>query len=186
MQKQSLYGLRVAILVSDNFEQVEMTSPRQALEQEGAHVTLISPTPEQVTGRSHDIDEVDTFKVEMPLDSAKPQDFDALMLPGGSINADHLRMEEAARNFVRQFDSAGKPIAAICHAPWLLVSSGVVTGRTLTSWASLQDDIRNAGGTWVDQEVAQDHNWVTSRSPQDLDAFNPAMVELFAQARVTH
>jgi protease I len=186
MQKNNLRGLRVAILLADNFEQVEMTSPRQALEQAGAKTTLISPDAGPLTGRDHDVDAVDTFKVDMPLDKANPNDFDALLLPGGSINADNLRMSQKARDFVRQFDRAGKPIAAICHAPWTLISSDLVKGRTLTSWTSVQDDIRNAGGTWVDQQVVHDRNWVTSRSPQDLEAFNPAVIELFARAQVSH
>ncbi|GAC1356459.1 MAG: type 1 glutamine amidotransferase domain-containing protein [Ktedonobacteraceae bacterium] len=184
MQGNKLDGMRVAMIVADNFEQVEMTSPRQALEQAGAKVTLISPTPGQVTGRSHDVDKVDSFKVDMSLDDANPMDFDAVMFPGGSVNADNLRMNPKAQNFAKQFDSAGKPIASICHAPWLLVSSDLVKGRTLTSWPSLQVDIRNAGGNWVDQQMVRDRNWVTSRSPQDLEAFNPAMVSLFAESKV--
>jgi protease I len=119
----------------------------------------------------------------MTLDQAQPGDLDALMLPGGALNADYLRMNLKAQDFVRQFDSNSKPIAFICHAPWLLVSSGLVKGRTLTSYHTIQDDIRNAGGNWVDQEMVRDHNWVTSRSPKDLRAFNPAMVSLFAESR---
>lgn len=180
MQSQRLDGLKVAILVFDNFEQVEMTAPRQALERAGAQTVLISPQSGPLTGRSHDVDKVDTFQVDKQLDHANVNEFDALMLPGGSVNADHLRTNQQALVFVRRFDSAGKPIAAICHAPWVLVSAGLVRGRTLTSWPSIQDDIRNAGGTWVDHEVVQDRNWVTSRSPQDLAAFNSAMTALFA------
>jgi len=183
MQGNSLNGVRVAIIVDDNFEQIEMTSPRQALEQAGATITLIASQP-QVTGRSHDVDPKDTFKVDMTLDQANPMDFDALMLPGGSVNADKLRMNPKAQSFAKQFDSASKPIAAICHAPWLLVSSDLVKGRTLTSWPSLQVDIRNAGGNWVDQQMVHDRNLVTSRGPQDLDAFNPAMISLFAESKV--
>ncbi len=185
MQGNSLNGVRVAIVVDDNFEQVEMTSPRLALEQAGANVTLISSHPGQVTGRSHDVDPQDTFKVDMTLNEANPMDFDALMLPGGSVNADHLRMNPKAQSFAKQFDSAGKPMAVICHAPWLLVSADLVKGRTLTSWPSLQVDIRNAGGNWVDQQMVRDRNLVTSRGPQDLGAFNPAMVSLFAESKVT-
>lgn len=184
MQQNRLDGMQVAILVFDNFEQVEMASPRQALQQAGARTTLISPNAGPLVGRSHDVNPVDTFSVDLPLDEANASHFDALMLPGGSVNADHLRMVPKARSFVQQFDSAGKPMAVICHAPWVLVSSGLVRGRTLTSWPSIQDDIRNAGGTWVDQQVVQDRNWVTSRGPQDLEAFNPAMVALFAQALI--
>jgi protease I len=184
VQKNRLDGLRVAIIVFNYFEQVEMTTPRQALEQAGAQATLISPNIGPLMGMKHDVDKVDFFHVERSLDQANANDFDALMLPGGTVNADNLRMNPKAQTFVRQFDSARKPIAAICHALWLLVSAGLVKGRTLTSWPSLQDDIRNAGGTWVDQQVVYDHNWVTSRGPQDLEAFNPAMVSLFAQSLV--
>src|SRR5258706_7848725 len=146
MQRNRLDGLQVAIIVFNYFEQVEMTSPRQALEQAGAQVTLISPNPGPLTGMNHDVDKGDTFPVDMSLDQANPNDFDALMVPGGTVNADNLRIQPKAQSFAKQFDSAGKPIAAICHAPWLLVSAGLVKGRTLTSWPTLQDDIRNAGG----------------------------------------
>ena len=185
MQSNKLDGVRVAMIVADDFEQIEMVSPRQALEQAGAKVTLISPTTGQVTGRNHDVDKADTFPVEMSLDEANPMDFDALMLPGGSVNADKLRVNPKAQSFAKQFDSAGKPIAVICHAPWLLVSSDLVKGRTLTSYPSLEVDIRNAGGNWVDQEMVRDRNLVTSRNPKDLDAFNPAMIALFAESKVT-
>jgi len=181
MQRNRLDGLHVAIIVFNYFEQVEMTSPRQALEQAGAQVKLISPVSGPLTGMNHDVDKGDTFQADMSLDQANPNDFGALMIPGGTVNADHLRMNPKAQNFARQFDSSSKPIAVICHGPWLLVSAGLVKGRTLTSWPSLQDDIRNAGGTWVDQQVVHDRNWVTSRSPKDLEAFNPAMISLFAQ-----
>lgn len=184
MQRNKLDGLKVAIIVFNYFEQVEMTSPRQALEQAGAQVTLISPNSGPLTGMNHDVEKADTFQVDMNLDQANPNDFDALMIPGGTVNADNLRINPQAQNFARQFDRAGKPMAVICHAPWLLVSSGLVKGRTLTSWPTIQDDIRNAGGNRVDQKVVQDRNWVTSRGPQDLEAFNPAMVSFFAQALV--
>jgi protease I len=178
--QQTLNGLRVAILVADDFEQVEMTEPKKALEQAGAQVTLISPRPGQVNGVNHD-QKADSFKVDMTLDQANPHDFDAVMLPGGALNADSLRMQTKAREFVQQMDRAGKPMAVICHAPWLLVSSGLVRGRTLTSYYTIQDDIRNAGGNWVDQEMVRDRNLVTSRSPKDLAAFNSAMVALFSE-----
>ncbi len=179
MQGTRLNGLRVAILVSSDFEQVEMTEPRKALTQAGAQVTLISPKSGQVRGMNHD-EKADSFNVDMTLDQANPSNFDAMMLPGGALNADALRMEPRARTFVQEFDRTGRPMAVICHAPWLLVSAGLVKGRTLTSYYTIQDDIRNAGGNWVDQEMVQDRNWVTSRSPQDLNVFNPAMVNLFA------
>ncbi len=184
MQRNRLDGLQVAIIVFNYFEQVEMTSPRQALEQAGAKVTLISLNPGPLTAMNHDVDKGDTFPVDMSLDQANPNDFDALMVPGGTVNADNLRIQPKAQSFAKQFDNAGKPIAAICHAPWLLVSAGLVKGRTLTSWPTLQDDIRNAGGNRVDQQVVQDRNWVTSRGPQDLPAFNPAMVAFFSQSLV--
>ena len=181
MQQNKLNGCRVAIILSDDFEQAEMTEPRKALEQAGATITLISPKPGQVTGMNHDT-KADTFKVDMTLDQAKPGDFDAVMLPGGALNADFLRMNPKAQDFVRQMDRNGKPMAIICHAPWLLVSAGLVKGRTLTSYHTIQDDIRNAGGNWVDQEMVRDRNWVTSRSPKDLGVFNPAMVSLIAES----
>jgi protease I len=182
MQRKILDGFRVAILLSDDFEQAEMTEPRKALEQAGATTVLISPKPGQVTAMYHGA-KADTFKVDMTLDQTQPGDFDALMLPGGALNADFLRMIPKAQDFVRQFDRSGKPRAFICHAPWLLVSAGLVNGRKLTSYHTIQDDIRNAGGIWVDQEMVRDHNWVTSRSPKDLGAFNPAMVSLFSESR---
>lgn len=181
MQQNKLNGCRVAIILSDDFEQAEMTEPRKALEQAGATIALISPKPGQVTGMNHDT-KADTFKVDMTLDQAKPGDFDAVMLPGGALNADFLRMNPKAQEFVREMDRNGKPMAIICHAPWLLVSAGLVKGRTLTSYHTIQDDIRNAGGNWVDQEMVRDRNWVTSRSPKDLGAFNPAMVSLIAES----
>jgi deglycase len=175
-----LDGMRVAILVDDDFEQIEMTEPKKALEMAGAQTTIVSPQSGQVTGMNHD-QKAGTFKVDMTLDQANPNDFDALMLPGGALNADHLRIQPKAQAFVRQIDQSGKPIAVICHAPWLLVSAGCVKGRTLTSYHTIQDDIRNAGGKWVDQEMVRDHNWVSSRSPKDLAVFDSAMVSLFAE-----
>jgi protease I len=183
MQGNQLNGLRVAIIVTDDFEQVEMTSPKQALERAGATTKIISTHPGQVTGMNHDV-KADTFNVDMTLDQANPNDFDALMLPGGALNADALRMVPQAQQFAQEFQRVGKPMAVICHAPWLLVSSRLVRGRTLTSYYTIQDDIRNAGGNWVDQEMVRDGNWVTSRSPKDLPAFNPAMIQLFSESKV--
>jgi protease I len=177
-----LNGLRVAILVTDDFEQAELAEPKKALEQAGANVKIIAPKAGTVQAMNHDV-KANTFNVDMTLDQANPDDFGAVMLPGGALNADKLRMVQKARDFVKRMDSAGKPMAIICHAPWLLVSSGLVKGRKLTSYYTIQDDIRNAGGEWVDQEVVQDRNWVTSRSPKDLPAFNPAMVQLFATSK---
>ncbi|GCE25899.1 glutamine amidotransferase [Dictyobacter alpinus] len=177
---KQLDGLRVAILVSDDFEQAEMTEPRKALDQAGAITKIIAPKAGQVQGVNHD-EKADSFPVDMTLDQANPGDFDAILLPGGAINADTIRMEQKARDFVQQIDKSGRPMAVICHAPWLLISSGVAKGRTLTSYYTIQDDIRNAGGNWVDKEVVRDRNLVTSRSPKDLPAFNPEMVALFAE-----
>lgn len=182
MQGTTLNGMHVAILVTNDFEQAELAEPKKALEQAGADVKIIAPKGGTVQGMNHDV-KADTFPVDMTLDQANPDDFDAVMLPGGALNADSLRMEQKARDFVKRLDRSGKPMAAICHAPWLLVSAELVKGRKLTSYYTIQDDIRNAGGEWVDQEVVQDSNWVTSRSPKDLPAFNPAMIQLFASSK---
>jgi protease I len=177
-----LNGLRVAILVTNDFEQIEMTSPRDALQKAGAVTKIISPKPGQVQGVHHD-QKADSFPVDLTLDQANPADFDAVLLPGGALNADALRVEPKAQRFVQQIQQAGKPIAVICHAPWLLVSAKLVQGRTMTSYHTIQDDIRNAGATWVDQEVVCDGNWVSSRSPKDLPAFNREMLALFSRAK---
>ncbi len=183
MQEKKLDGLRVAILVSDDFEQAELVEPKKALDQAGALTRVIAPKAGQVQGMHHDV-KADSFSVDMTLDQASPDDFDAVLLPGGALNADFLRMQPAAQDFVHRIDSAGKPIAVICHGPWLLVSAGLMKGRTLTSYHTIQDDLRNAGATWVDQEVVRDRNWVSSRQPQDIPAFNQAMIELFSESIV--
>jgi len=177
MQTMQLQGVRVAILVTHGFEQVEMTDPRKALEVAGADTTLAAPQPVEVQAMRHD-EKSETFPVDNTIDRLDPNEFDAVLLPGGALNADKLRMDQHARDFVRAMDQQGKPIAAICHAPWLLVSAGLVKGRILTSYYTLQDDIRCAGGTWQDQEVVRDRNWVTSRQPKDIPAFNRATIEL--------
>lgn len=182
MASKHLDGLRVAILVDNDFEQVELTKPRQALEDAGAETKILSPKSGTVRGMNHD-EKGDTFNVDLALDQANPDDFDAALIPGGVINADKLRMVEPAQQFVKRFQEDGKPIAVICHGPWLLVSAGLVRGRTLTSYYTLQDDIRNAGGNWKDQECVRDGNWVSSRNPDDIPAFNKAMLELFAEGR---
>jgi len=184
MQGNTLSGMRVAILVTDDFEQAELTEPKKALEQAGATTKIISPKSGQVQGMNHDV-KADTFPVDMTLDQANPGDFDAVLLPGGAVNADALRMQPKAQDFVRQIESSKKPIAVICHGPWLLVSSGLVKGKKMTSYYTIQDDLRNAGANWVDQEVVRDGNWVSSRSPKDLPAFNKAMIELFSGSKVT-
>lgn len=183
-QDEKLKGYRVAILVTDNFEQVELTEPRQALEDVGATTLIVAPKEGQVQGFNHD-EKGDPFPVDMTLAQASPDNFDAVLLPGGALNADKLRMVPEARRFVQEIDAAGKPIAVICHAPWLLVSAGLVKDRSLTSYYTLQDDIRNAGGDWLDQEVVTDKNWVSSRNPDDLPAFNRAMLQLFPKLAVS-
>jgi len=177
-----LEGKRVAVIVTDGFEQIEMTSPREALEKAGATCVLIAPKDGEVQGFKHH-DKKDKFKVEMTLDKADPSQFDAVMLPGGVINADALRIDRNAQRFVQEMDRAGKPIAVICHGPWLLVSAGLVKGHTMTSWPTLQDDLRNAGAIWKDGECVRDRNWVSSRKPDDLPAFNREMTKLFAESR---
>jgi protease I len=179
MAELALKGVRVAILATDGVEKVELTLPRLALEEAGADTVLVAPKPEIQSMKHAEKDE--RFAADMALKDANPEDFDAVMLPGGALNADVLRMEAEARDIVQQVDTAGKPIAAICHAPWLLVSARLVKGRHLTSYYTLQDDIRCAGGEWEDREVVVDRNWVTSRKPDDIPAFNREMRTLFAK-----
>lgn len=180
MASQSLNGKRVAILATDGVEQAELLQPKQALENAGAQTQVIAPSGNPIKAWDH-TDWGKTIAVDVPLQSAKPADFDALLLPGGVMNPDHLRMDRNAVQFVDAFFKKGKPVAAICHGPWLLVESGAVKGRTVTSWPSLQTDIRNAGGTWVDKEVVADRGLVTSRKPDDIPAFNRKMIEEFAE-----
>ena len=175
-----LNGKKVAILVDQGFEQVELTQPRQAAETAGATTHLISPQSGQVKGWNH-TDWGDSFPVDVPLDRANAGDYDALILPGGVMNPDKLRMNPRAVQFIRAFFDAGKPVASICHGPWTLIEAGVVEGRTLTSYPSLKTDLKNAGAIWVDQEVVTDQGLVTSRNPDDLPAFNRKMVEEFAE-----
>jgi protease I len=176
----SLEGKRVAILVTDGFEQVELTEPRKALEAAGAKTEIISPNDGQVQGMNHD-DKGDVFPVAKSLQQARPDQYDALLLPGGVKNPDKLRTIPEAVQFVRTFFEEGKPVAAICHGPWTLVEADVVRDRTLTSYPSLKTDIKNAGGNWKDAEVIVDKGLVTSRTPDDLPAFNRKMVEEFAE-----
>src|SRR5438477_11805944 len=182
MAEKNLQGLRVAILVTQYFEQSELEKPKQALEAAGAEAKIISPEPGKVQGVKH-TEKGDQFPVDLTLDKARPDDFDAILLPGGALNADHLRIEPKAQEFVREFDRAGKPIAVICHGPWLLISAGLVRGRTITSYHTIQDDIRNAGGKWQDSDVVHDSNWVSSRQPSDIPMFNRAMIELFTEKK---
>jgi protease I len=177
-----LDGKKVAILVTDGFEQVEMTGPREALEDAGAETKIVSPAEKQVQGMNH-ADKGDKFDVDVPLDEARPEDFDALVLPGGLMNPDELRSMPEALEFTRHFFREGKPVAAICHAPWVLIDAGVVRGRKLTSWEHIQTDVKNAGGNWVNQEVVVDNGLVTSRKPDDIPAFNKKMIEEFAEGK---
>jgi protease I len=179
----SLKGKKVAILVAnEGIEQVELTEPRKALEEAGATVELLAPETGEAQAFNH-LDKADSFPVDRAVGDADAADYDALMLPGGVANPDDLRTHADAVAFVRAFFDAGKPVAAICHAPWTLVEADVLRGRTLTSWPSLQTDIRNAGGTWVDEEVVGDEGFVTSRNPDDLPAFNAKMVEEIAEGK---
>ena len=170
--------LRVAILVTDGFEEAEMVEPRKFLDQQGAETVLIAPKPGEVGAMKHDKKSA-SYKVDLTLDQANPDDFDAVLLPGGALNADALRVESKAQEFVREINDERKPIAFICHAPWLLVSAGLVNGRRLTSYHTIRDDIENAGGKWTDQESVTDANWTSSRQPDDIPAFNQAMKKLF-------
>jgi protease I len=179
MPKQ-LAGKRVAVLATDGFEQVELTRPWQALESAGAELTLLSTHGGTIQGMNH-MDKGDLFEVDGLVADADAADYDALVLPGGVANPDRLRTNNKAVKFVRAFFDASKPVAAICHGPWTLIDAGVVAGGTLTSWPSLQTDIRNAGGNWVDEQVHVDRGLVTSRKPDDLDAFCAKAIEEFAE-----
>jgi protease I len=182
MADKPLQGKKVAILAADMVEQVELVEPRKTLDEAGATTELISIKPGEIQGFNH-FDPADTFKVDKTIDEADASDYDALMIPGGVGNPDQLRMDENVVSFVQEFFNSGKPIAAICHAPWVLVEAGIVRERKLTSWPSLQTDIRNAGGNWVDQEVVVDQGLVTSRKPDDIPAFNKKMIEEFAEGK---
>jgi protease I len=179
---QKLNGRKVAILVEDGFEQIELTSPKMALEEAGATTHIISPKPDKVKGWQH-TEWGDEFPVDVAIEQANANDYDALLLPGGVMNPDKLRTNKRAIQFVRNFFEQGKPVAAICHGPWVLVEADVVKGRKLTSYSSIQTDLKNAGANWVDQEVVVDHGLVTSRNPDDLPAFNRKLVEEVAEGQ---
>jgi protease I len=182
MATEKLNGAKVAILITDGFEEVEMTQPREALDQAGAKTNIVSPKNDKV--RSWRFTDWGTdFPVDVPLNRARPDDFDALLLPGGVINPDTLRMIPEAMNFVKSFFDAGKPVAAICHGPWSVIEVGAARGRKIASWPSLKTDLRNAGAEWMDQEVVTDRNLVSSRKPDDIPAFNRAVIQLFSLAR---
>ena len=171
-----LKGKKVAMLVANGFEQVELTEPKAALEKAGAEVFIVSPELRTVKGWNH-TNWGDEFPVDVPLSDAKADDFDALVLPGGVLNPDKLRRNEWALQFVRAFAESGKPIGAICHGPWTLIDAGVVPGRKMTSYPSIQSDLKNAGANWVDEEVVVDNGLVTSRKPADIPAFNCKLLE---------
>jgi protease I len=179
-----LSGKKVAILAADGFEQVELTKPRAALDEAGATTTVVSLKAGKIQGMNH-ADKGDTVSVDQTLAQAKPEEFDALMIPGGLMNPDTLRSSEEALEFVRHFFREGKPVAAICHAPWVLIDASVIRGRTVTSWPAIKTDVRNAGAHWVDQEVVVDNGLVTSRKPDDIPAFNQKMIEEFGEGRHT-
>lgn len=176
----TLQGKTIAILATDGFEQVELEKPKKALEEAGAKTQVVSPMENKIKGWNMK-DWGNEVKVDVPLKSAKPDQYDALLLPGGVMNPDKLRMDPDAVRFVKSFFEANKPVAAICHGPWMLVETNEVRGRTVTSWPSLKTDIKNAGGTWVDKEVVVSNGVVTSRKPDDIPAFNREMIELFAK-----
>lgn len=177
-----LQGKRVAFLATDMVEQVELTEPWKAIQDEGATPELVSLEEGEIQGFNH-YDKADTFTVDRTVEEASADDYDALVIPGGVGNPDAMRMNENAVEFTRQFFEQGKPVGVICHGPWMLVEAGVVRDRTVTSWPSLRTDIRNAGGNWVDEEVVVDQGLVTSRKPDDLPAFNEKIVEEFAEGR---
>jgi len=172
---ENLRGKKIAILATDGFEQVELTEPRQALDEAGATTEIVSPRSGEIKGWKFK-DWGDTVKVDKTLDQAKAQDYDALLLPGGVINPDHLRMEPKAVAFVKDFVATGRPVAAICHGPWTLVEAGVVKGKTFTSWPSVKTDLKNAGAIWVDKEVVTDGQFISSRKPDDIPAFSKTLI----------
>jgi protease I len=184
MERGKLKGLKIAILATDGFEQSELTEPRKALDEAGAATEIVSPKHDRVRGWNHKEWGLEVG-VDQELRSADPKDYDALVLPGGVMNPDALRMNPAAIAFVKSFVTAGKPVAAICHGPWTLIEAGAAKGHRMTSWPSLRTDLKNAGAEWVDAEVVVDGKFVTSRKPDDLPAFNRAAIDLFAQTRST-
>jgi protease I len=177
-----LQGKKVAILAADFFEQVELTKPRDALKQAGAEVKIVSLRSGQIQGMNH-ADKGEKVNVDLTLEEAHADDFDALMVPGGTMNPDTLRSTPEALEFVREFFRAGKPAALICHAPWVLADAGLARGRKLTSWPAIQTDMKNAGAEWVDEEVVVDNGLVTSRKPDDIPAFNRKMIEEFGEGK---
>jgi protease I len=180
MAAKTLANMRVAVLATDDFEYAELVEPRKALDAAGARTFVIAPKPGQLEGVRHR-EVAGNVPVDGALSEANPDDFDAVLIPGGALNADALRVDRKAQDFVRRIDEAGKPIAVICHGPWLLASAGLVRGRTLTGYHTIKDDLANAGAVFQDREVVRDRNWVSSRQPADLPAFIRAMVGLFTE-----
>lgn len=179
---KKLEGKKVAILATDGFEQSELFEPKKALEEAGAEVSIVSLEAGEIKGWNEN-NWGKTIAVDVTIDEANAEDFDALQLPGGVMNPDKLRMNKNAVSFIKSFFDAGKPVAAICHAPWTLIEADVVKGKTITSWASLRTDLENAGAKWVDKEVVVDNGLVTSRNPDDIPAFNQKMIEEFAEGK---
>jgi protease I len=175
----NLKGMKIAILATDGFEQSELMEPRKALDAAGAQTEVISPNSGKIKGWNH-TDWGESVKVDKTLDNANPHEYDVLVLPGGVMNPDRLRMEPKAVDFVKQFVSTGKTVAAICHGPWTLLETGALSGRTVTSWPSLKTDLKNAGARWVDKDVVTDGQFITSRKPDDLPDFNRALIESVA------
>jgi protease I len=183
--KNSLSGKKVAILATDGVEQVELTDPKKNLEEAGATTQVISPKGGEIKAWKFK-EWGDKIKVDKTLDDAKPSDYDALLLPGGVINPDHLRMEPKAVQFVKDFVRSGKPVAAICHGPWTLIEADVVRGRRMTSWPSLKTDLRNAGANWVDEKVVTDGQFITSRKPDDIPDFSKTLIDQIAEGKQQH
>ncbi len=184
MAVQQLNGKKVAILAADGVEKVELEQPRAALEEAGATVELLSLKSGEIQARNHDLEPAGTFPVDREVSQVSVDDYDGLILPGGTVNPDKLRLDSSAVSFVRDFVDSGKPVAAICHGPWTLVEAGVAKGRTLTSYPSIRTDLRNAGANVVDEEVVVDENLITSRSPRDLSAFCSTIVDQFSSASI--
>lgn len=178
----TLRGRRIAILATDGFEQAELMEPRKALDEAGATTEVVSLKSDEIKGWKLK-DWGDKVKVDRTVDNAKPEDYDALVFPGGVMNPDHLRMEPKAVNYVKEFVATGRPVAAICHGLWMLVEAGVVKGKTFTSWPSLKTDLKNAGANWVDKEVVTDGQFISSRKPDDIPAFNRTLIDMLAKAK---
>lgn len=180
MAEQNLNGMRVAIIATDLFEESELTETKKALEKAGANTVVVSPRGGEIEAVQHD-KKTQKVKVDKTLNEVSANDFDAVLIPGGAMNADALRVDKTAQKFVRDIDQAGKPIAVICHGPWLLISAGLTKGRHITSYHTIQDDVRNSGAQWSDDEVVRDRNWVSSRQPTDIPRFNNEMIQLFSE-----